>query len=201
MSILNELNWPGPVEVNGVRYDSLQDATEACGGGVAGIESVKLLRKFFNTTGPKPAAEAVSQTDDATEYVVTVKGYMTKPAQPGFDFMQKWNNNVPMPLRTMVGKKVKETPGMVYMELRGEIVAHTVQHCMKCGKPITNPVSQFFGMGPECGGHNYVNPFNSDEELHEAVEKYRREYLANIKWAGWIIKSAIVKEEIYNEPT
>lgn len=198
--ILKELTWDGPVEVNGTRFDTLQDAAEAYGGGAASIESIKLLRKLRDITGPKPAAEAVSQTADATEYVIEVKGYMTKPAQPGFDFMQKWNNNVPMPLRTMVGTKVKETPGMVYMKLRGEIVANAVQHCMKCGKPITNPVSQFFGMGPECGGHNYVNPFGSDEELRAAVERYRKEYLAKIVWEGWIIRSAIVKEDIYEQP-
>lgn len=65
---------------------------------------------------------------------------------------------------------------------------------MKCGKPIPNPVSQFFGMGPICGGHKYENPFESEKELNEAVEKYRREVLQKITWEGWIIKSAIISE-------
>ena len=68
-------------------------------------------------------------------------------------------------------------------------------YCMKCGKQITNPVSQFFGMEPECGGHHYVNPFESEEELKEAVERYRRDYLQKIVWEGWIIKSAITEKE------
>ena len=66
---------------------------------------------------------------------------------------------------------------------------------MKCGRPLTNPVSRYFGIGPECGGHNYVNPFESDEELNEAVEQMKTE-LKNIRWTGWIIKSAIEEETV-----
>ena len=65
---------------------------------------------------------------------------------------------------------------------------------MACGKRLTNPVSQYFGIGPECGGHNYVHPFNTDEELKEAVAEYRKK-LQETKWVGWIIKSAIVQQE------
>ena len=85
---------------------------------------------------------------------------------------------------------------MVYMKLHGDITGKITHHCMKCGRPITNPVSQYFGMGPECGGHNYVSPFENEEDLKEAVEKYRREYLQQIKWEGWIIKSSIIEQEV-----
>jgi hypothetical protein len=50
-------------------------------------------------------------------------------------------------------------------------------------------------MGPECGGHNYTNPFESEEELKSAVESYRKNYLQKITWSGWIIKSAIIERE------
>ena len=66
---------------------------------------------------------------------------------------------------------------------------------MNCGKVITNPISKYFGMGPECGRHNYVNPFNSDAELKEAVDTYKREVLSKITWSGWVIKSAITEME------
>jgi hypothetical protein len=95
----------------------------------------------------------------------------------------------------MVGTVEKETSGMVYMHLHGDITSTVTQYCMRCGKPITNQVSQFFGMGPECGGHNYTNPFESEEELKSAVERYRAEYLQKITWSGWIIKSAIIERE------
>lgn len=138
--------------------------------------------------------EAVKEEQkDNTEYRITVKRYMTRKSNPGFDFMLKYNNDVPMPFVTMIGRKIKETKGMVYMELHGDIYAKTIPHCMKCGKPITNPVSQFFGMGPECGQHNYVNPFESDEELQKAVEQYRIQ-LQQVTWSGWVIKSAITEE-------
>ena len=124
------------------------------------------------------------------ETTIKVKAYMTKPATPQFDFMQKWNNNKPMPYRIMKGEKVKETKGMVYMKLHADILAEKNYTCIACGRPLTNPVSQYFGIGPECGGHNYVHPFESDEELKAAVEEYRKE-LNDTKWEGWIIKSAI----------
>lgn len=130
-----------------------------------------------------------SVPDDAC--MITVKQYMTKKSSPGFDFMSKWNNDIPMPLMTMVGTVEKETPGMVYMKLHGDMPVKSMEFCMKCGRQITNPVSKYFGMGPECGGHNYVNPFGSDTRLLEEVNKYRTQYLQKITWEGWIIKSAI----------
>ena len=50
-------------------------------------------------------------------YKITVKKYMTEPATTTFDFQDKWNNGLPMPLCTMQGKVIKETRGMYYMEL------------------------------------------------------------------------------------
>lgn len=102
-----------------------------------------------------------------------------------------------MPMRVMVGRKLKETKGMVQMELWGEITEELTHSCMKCGKRLTNPVSKYFGIGPECGGHNYTNPFETEEELKSAVNDMQ-EQLREIKWTGWIIKSAI-EEETYLE--
>ena len=128
---------------------------------------------------------------------ITVKSYMTQKATPLFDFMEKWNNNIPMPLRTMYGIKIDETKGMVKMQLHGDLIESEgpMEVCMKCGKKITNPISRYFGMGPVCGQHNYVNPFESEEELKAAIAEYR-ETLRNVTWTGWIIKSAILSEEI-----
>ena len=142
---------------------------------------------------------SIQKTASAIEYLITVKKYMTRKATPEFDFMRKWNNDIPMPLMMMQGVVEKETRGMVYMKLHGTMYADVMHTCMKCGRPLTNPVSQFFGVGPECGGHNYVNPFSSDEELKAAVAAYRKK-LVNITWEGWIIKSAITeRKEIKND--
>ena len=124
------------------------------------------------------------------EYKVEVKGYMLKKSTPEFDFMARWNNDNPMPLKIMYGVKLKETKGMVYMRLHGDIKEKVTQRCMGCGRPITNPVSKYFGLGPVCGCHDYTNPFDTEEELRAAVENYRIK-LVNTIWEGWIIKSAI----------
>lgn len=124
---------------------------------------------------------------------IFVKSYMTKKSTPEFDFMAKWNNDNPMPLREMVvDEYVKETRGMVYIKCHADILQRVTVRCMCCGRPLTNKVSQFFGLGIECGKHNYVNPFDTEEELNQAVADYR-EKLLNIKWEGWIIKSAILE--------
>jgi len=188
-------NWKGSLEVNGTQFDSIE-SFNASNLNLSGAISIKLYpigytHQINENTKPE---QHITETE-SEELVITVKKYMTQPAEPGFDFMATWNNNNPMPLRTMVGTKVKETRGMVYMKLHGDILAETVCTCMKCGKKLTNPVSQYFGIGPECGGHNYVHPFDTDEELHAAVDQYRAK-LQNITWEGWIIKSAITSEEI-----
>ena len=124
------------------------------------------------------------------EYKIEVRKYMTKKSTPDFMFMAEKNNDIPMPLMIMYGVKLKETRGMVYMRLHGDIKQRITQRCMCCGITITNPVSQYFGMGPVCGNHNYVNPFETEEELQKAVAAYKQK-LVNTVWTGWIIKSAI----------
>jgi hypothetical protein len=136
-----------------------------------------------------------SDSGNIPVYQIKVKQYMTQPGSPSFDFMSKYNNDVPMPLRVMVGTKEKETPGMVYMKLHGEITEEKTYVCMRCGKLLSNPVSQYFGVGPECGGHNYVNPFKSDAELKAAVDAMQRKLKATV-WEGWVIKKAIESEKI-----
>ena len=185
--------WTGKIIINGTEYESISD--------VPAIEltettTITLLPRVIVSEQEQqrqPISEPASV--EPIEHIITVKQYMTKPASPEFDFMEKWNNNVPMPMRTMVGTVVKETRGMVYMKLHGELLAERTFTCMCCGRALTNPVSQFFGVGPECGGHNYTHPFETDEELKQAVEVYKK-VLLNKTWEGWIIKSAITDDEI-----
>lgn len=184
-------DWKGGVEINGTLYENYS----AIPSDLIATDSMVIVLHGSQNASETKRSEAIDDSND-TEYVITVKLYMTKPSTPEFDFMSRWNHDNPMPLRTMVGTKVKETRGMVYMKLHGDIVSDQVQFCMKCGKPITNPVSKFFGMGPECGGHNYVNPFNTREELEEAVNAYRKK-LNDVTWEGWIIRSAITSWEEY----
>ena len=190
--------YKGSLEVNGIMYNDLKAAVQALKGYEG--EMVIILNKGAKIAEQRPTISSkntVQEIQGSPIYKIKVRQYMTKPASPEFDFHDKWNNGVPMPMRIMVGRKLKETRGMVQMELWGEITDEITHSCMKCGKRLTNNVSKFFGIGPECGGHNYTNPFETDEELKAAV-KDMQEQLKEIKWTGWIIKSAI-EEEVYLE--
>ena len=187
-------DYKGAVEVNGQSFDSLDSA----------LKGLKNFDGQLTIVLNKGAGERVSQASQQVEevagdkiYRIKVRQYMTKPASPEFDFQDKWNDGNPMPMRIMVGKKLKETKGMVQMELWGEITEEVTTHCMRCGRTLTNPVSKYFGIGPECGNHGYNNPFDDEEELKRAVKEVDKQ-LREIKWTGWVIKSAI-EEETYLE--
>jgi hypothetical protein len=184
--------WQGRIAVNGQEYSTVDEAISNFKPGKGSI-CIKLYQKQERGQNEE-RSELPSINKPEPEVRITVKKYMTEKATKLFDFMAKWNNDVPMPLRTMTGRVLKETKGMVQMELHGDIWAEKICTCMACGRQLTNPVSQYFGIGPECGGHNYTNPFNSQEELKEAVQEYKRKLQATT-WTGWIIKSAIIKEE------
>lgn len=125
------------------------------------------------------------------EYIVRVKKWMTQETTSSdFDFMQRWNNNIPMPFRVMRGRVLSETRGMVFMELKGTVLK--TDYCMRCGRPLTHPVSRLYGLGPECGGHAHINPFNTEEELHAAFAEVK-EKLGSITWKGWIAKSGVIE--------
>ncbi len=191
--MLNYLeNYRGSVNVNGTDYSTVKHALRALNGYIGPV--VVLLG---NTQQAEPHENPQPQvgSNDGTVYQIKVRQYMTKPATIDFDFHDKWNKGVPMPMRIMVGRKLKETKGMVQMELWGEIVGEQMTACMKCGRTLTNPVSRYFGIGPECGSHHHVNPFDSDEALQEAVAEVQQQ-LQEVKWTGWIIKSAIETEQI-----
>ena len=130
----------------------------------------------------------VDGLNNVTQYRVTVKKYMTQKSTPGFDFMTKWNNDNPMPLVTMVGTVEKETKGMVYMKLHGQ--AEPVVRCMRCGRTLTNPVSQLYGIGPEC---ITKVPFIMDLDVND-VDGIKKK-LVDVVWEGWVIKSAITERE------
>lgn len=132
--------------------------------------------------------------DEKKQYRIRVAKYMTKKATPEFDFMKKWNNNVPMPYLYMVGTKEKETRGMVYMKLRPDITAEHFITCIKCGRALKDPISQYYGIGPSCGNHAYRHPFKSKKDMEADVIRYKQKILKET-WEGWVIKRAIYDEK------
>ena len=137
--------------------------------------------------------DVVPSANDGKEYKIHVKKYMTEKGTPQFDFMTKWNNDVPMPFVIMSGTIEKETRGMYYMKLHGK--AEKTSICMCCGRKLTHPVSMLYGLGPECGSHAYINPFDSEEELNQHIDEVYQK-IADVKWEGWVIKSSIKTMEV-----
>ena len=180
-------SWKGAVEIDGVKYDSVQDAQNALKSFSDKVH-IKLHVSAENATQSKRDSlkQKIEQSTDKTEYKITVKKYMTQFSTPTFDFMAKWNNDNPMPMRTMVGTVEKETKGMVYMNLHG--FAQKTITCACCGKELTNPISRHYGIGPICLSKlGIVNAIDDIENI--------KEQLVNVKWSGWIIKSAITERK------
>ena len=189
-------NWQGPVEINDKQYGSIDSVLKANFKENTQIH-IKLYpqsKKAVDEPGNAKKGHIKQETEEVQEYRIKVKKYMTQKSTPEFMFMANVNNDNPMPLRIMTGYVVKETRGMVYMKLHGDMYAEKMCTCMKCGKKLTNKVSQYFGIGPECGGHAYTHPFDTEEELNEAVASYRKQLQA-VTWEGWIIRSSIIEEE------
>lgn len=134
----------------------------------------------------------VQKMEMGKSYKITVKKYMTEPATSTFDFQDKWNNGVPMPLCIMQGEVIKETRGMYYMILHGK--AEPIARCLVCGKTLTNPISKLYGIGPECSEKVGLIRIESEDDAKEKL-KHIMEQIDDISWSGWVIKSAIKEWE------
>lgn len=124
------------------------------------------------------------------EYRIEVKRWMTQKSETGsdFQFMAQRNNNIPMPMRVMRCVVLDETRGMYHIAARGH--PEPSSNCLHCGKTLTHPVSLLYGIGPVCGGHYHINPFNTKAELDASYEDIKKK-MSEITWQGWVIKSGI----------
>ena len=168
--------WQGKVIVNGTEYESVSSVPSDIE-----VATITLL----------PAVERrrvkVEDSTDDREHLITVKQWLTQPATPEWDYNDRMNKGVPMPLRTMQGTVLKETAKSVYMHLHGSV--KPVVHCMRCGRELTNPISRHYGLGTECLGKVgiLVDP--------DEVEKIK-EQLVKIEGNWWIPRTSILSDEI-----
>ena len=178
-------DWKGEVDINDKHYNTIQDATSDFKS-VNDVVHIRLSAQHKNVSKRIVQRESVISDISAQQYRITVKAYMTRKATPEFDFMARWNNDNPMPMRTMTGTIEKETRGMVYMNLHG--VGEPVIRCMRCGRELTNPISRHYGIGPEC-----MSKLGLVADITDVAEIKRQ--FTNVKWSGWIIRSAITEKE------
>lgn len=175
-------NWKGEVEVNGVHYNNISEVKTD---DLRNFDSVT-IHLFSARKKLQKSSNNALVSDDKKQYRITVKQYMTKPASPDFDFMKRWNKDIPMPMRMMEGTVEKETRGMVYMKLHG--FARQTITCACCGKELTNPVSRYYGIGPIC-----LAKLGIARQIDD-IDNIKED-LAKIEWEGWVIKSAITEKE------
>jgi hypothetical protein len=193
--MLNLLNWNKPLIVNGVQYQNSNEALQALQGFDGEIE-VRINWK--EPAIPEQPQNKPELPQERIVYRIEVKQYMTKSASPEFDFMAKWNNNKPMPLRVMFGEVLEETKGMVKMRLHGRAEKQSCK-CMRCGKELKNPVSRHFGLGIECITHYPISITEKDIQDIQDEEKVNQILdadLRKVEWEGWIIKSAIQNQKV-----
>lgn len=176
-------NWKGSVDIDGTHYDTITDAIHAFKPHDDNIHIVL----HSNTKRANMSENHVIESE-SDEVTIKVKTYMTKKATADFDFMSRWNNDIPMPMRVMRGKQIKETRGMAYYSLHG--FAKKTINCICCGKELTNPISRAYGIGPIC--LSKIGIHRDIDDVDNIIED-----LEEITWDGWIIKSAIeyIEEE------
>lgn len=182
--MLNLKNFDGEIYLNGERVDGNVDL-----GNIKGVTTIKLVPMSFvkkSMQNNVPSIQNNISVDGKKTYKFTVKPYMTRKASPEFDFMAKFNNDNPMPLRTMIGWIEKETKGMVYVHLKG--FAQETITCLRCGRELTNPISRKYGIGPEC--IQKIGIFLDIQDVDGIKEK-----LVETEWTGWIIRSSILAQE------
>lgn len=181
-------SWIGSVKIGDTVYENGASVDDSA---LVGAESIILQSsKKVSAERKESRLAAVSMSPSDTVYKIIVKPYMTRIGTPDFDFMSRWNSDKPMPLQTMIGIITKETKGMVYMQLRGH--AEPTIRCLRCGKVLTNEVSKKYGIGPECLSKLGIE--RDPEQVKDIIIA-----LQDVTWSGWIIKSAIVKQEVFED--
>lgn len=132
------------------------------------------------------------------KYEVIVKKWMLQPSTTDFDFHEKWNNNIPMPMAIMEGYILEETKGMYKMKLTGS--AEPSKYCRVCGATLKNKLSLLYGIGPECSDKIGIPRIASKEELDQNYQNLKQS-AELVTWEGWIIKKALKEMRELLEPT
>lgn len=96
--------WQGGIQLNGVKYGSYDEMINSAPKNLDHLHILLTPKEYKNVVNVKL-------------YRITVKDYMLRESNANFDFMAKWNDDVPMPEKTMVGIIEDETRGMVKMSL------------------------------------------------------------------------------------
>lgn len=185
--MLNLIKLDKELIVNGTAYKNASAAFEALKNHSGSVEILIGCK-----SAPADPPKTKTEFDYKNIYKISVRKYMTEKSVPEFDFMKKYNDDIPMPMRTMYGEILEETKGMLKMTLHGRAEKDCAA-CMHCGRKLTHPVSVYYGIGPICGEHMHLAPMSVLEKIEDKEKLFKEvdEALRKITWTGWIIKKAI----------
>lgn len=111
-------------------------------------------------------------------------------------FNDRYNGGKPMPMIVMHGEVLKTTDKCYYVRVSGRPEKSTT--CLHCGRPLTNSISQHYGVGPVCGKHFYISNITEDNVKEKFTEI--RDKLAEVVWEGYIpIREVSIKLEEWYE--
>lgn len=121
------------------------------------------------------------------EYKIEVRQFLTRPSDN-----PQYKDKKPVPMRTMFGYVLQETPKGVKVRMKGK--PEISDKCTICGRKITHPTSLLYGIGSECINKvpfavPLTDPDNIEEYLTDLKEK-----MADVTWEGWLPKDYISME-------
>lgn len=184
-------DFKGSVVVNDIPFESIQEAETHFKDYVGGL---RILLKPKNDIKYDTDTDISSTPTRPTVDIfrIEVKPYMAKPFEDGF-FLAKMNAS-PMPYLIMVGSIISQTEKMLKMDLHVDLNYDTSVKCIRCGRTLTNPISKYLHIGPECGASEHMRLISTGISKEEVRQKLQ-DSLKNVHWVGWIPKSAIISAE------
>lgn len=94
-----------------------------------------------------------------------------------------------LPSRNLAGVIVSQTAKAI--QFRGRIAVRTSTHCLRCNRPLTDPVSQAIGYGPDCCAEMGL-PRPNVAEMTEAQVADLKKGLKQITVDTWLPKTQII---------
>lgn len=113
------------------------------------------------------------------EYKFNIRQFLTQRAEN------------PVPMRVMVGWIEKETEKGIYVHLKAKPMV--TKTCLRCGRTLTHPASIHYGIGPECGKHFHMHPWNGTGLLEAYIAELQKN-LEDVTYEGWLPKSGVTFE-------
>ena len=162
-------NYEGKLKINNVEYENIKEAQKAFKDYKGGLTII------LNEDQRKTVHDIDT---DIKFYQITVKKWMTTYDESFF--LEEYNEDGPMPFVTMVGFKLGETKNLIKMRLRADLITNKSTVCMRCGRSLSNPISQHLSLGPECGAKEHMQFIESGMDITQVQEDLKKNQMTEL---------------------